>query len=109
MSDVSSTPMQMSLSQAEQAVASMPMSDQRRAEAERQINEVKQQVGKMAKATVDEIVTEWQEDFTPLSAALCKVGDDYARLVKAAELGQLTADEFTRRLNTVRKNHRGYA
>jgi hypothetical protein len=109
MSDISSEPTRMNIAQAQQYVEMTPMSDQRRAEADRQIAAAVQQATAVAQITVDELVAEWQEDFAPLSADLCRVRDDYAALIKAGELGQVTAREFNQRMNAIRRDHRGYA
>src|SRR5262245_22330315 len=109
MSDISSEPTRMSISQAQQYVEMTPMSDQRRAEADRQIAAAVQQATEVAQITVHELVAEWQEDFAPLSADLCRVRDDYAALIKAGETGQATAREFTQRLSAIRRDHRGFA
>ena len=108
MSDITEAAVPMTIGMAETYVVSTPMSDQRRAEAERQINEAKQEAVRAAQATVDEEVSQAQESFAPLSADLCSVRDDYATLIKAGELGQLTAKEFLNRMNAIRLQHRSH-
>lgn len=109
MSDISGEPLTMTITQAQQYVEMTAMSDHRRAEADSQIGAAIGTATQLAQATVEEVVAEWQQDFAPLSADLCSVRDDYAKLIKAGELGQITASEFNQQMNAIRRTHRGYA
>lgn len=106
MSDISGVETRLTIAQAEEFVAATPMSDQRRAEAERQIKAAKSEATRVAESAIAAEVERVQYEFTPLSEDLCRARDDYATLIKAGALGQLTAKEFNERLNAVRRDHR---